>query len=310
MARLGALEAHRVDGTDGADGDPVLLVHGFGQGSWIWDRDQQLLAAEGHSSVAVDLPGHGADAGSDADFDDMVAGLVSAVSELDAPVLVALGGGALVAQVVAERTNLTALVLINPVPPGDVRYRPDMAGAQALVGALPSLLGGNLAFSLEAASSTSLSAVSESDRADVHARITPWPGGLARSLFRRPQVTPTGVPTLVLTGLQDHVVPSNISRLVGDYFNAVTWRFDDLGHLPPLEPTGGRLVQAMVGWLRDPQPRKVLEIHAFEPSAGVGEEEREARRPKKTARSNSRFLARNRAAARDKAFKGDDASSG
>ena len=308
MLRLGGLEAHRVEGTNGSGGPVVLLVHGFGQGAWIWSRDQDLLAEAGYTSVAVDLPGHGADVGTPADFDALVAGVLGAVAELEAPVLVGLGGGALVAQVVAERTNLSALVLINPLPSGDVRYKPDMTGAQALLGALPSVLGGGVELSLEAASSTFLSAVPDAERAGVHERTTPWPAGLARSLVRRPAVTPTGVPTLVLTGLQDHVVPSNVSRLVGDYFNAVTWRFDDVGHLPPLEPSGVRLARAMVDWLGDPQPRKVLEIHAFQPDEGVGEDVREARRPKRTARSNSRFLAVNRAVAAARSFKGGDDS--
>jgi pimeloyl-ACP methyl ester carboxylesterase len=310
VTRLGGLKAHRVDGTNAGDGPTVLLVHGFGQGAWIWSRDQALLAAAGHASVSVDLPGHGADAGSDADFDALVAGLVGAVAELDAPVLVGLGGGALVAQVVAERANLTALVLINPLPSGDVRLRPDMAGAQALLGALPSVLSGGVELSLDAASSTALSAVPDGERADVHDRTAPWPGGLVRSLIRRPQVTPTGVPTLVLTGLQDHVVPANVSRLVGDYFNAVTWRFDDVGHLPPLEPAGERLTGALIDWLRKPLPRKVLEVHAFQPGEGVGDDARDARRPKRSTRSNSRFKAVNRALERARAFKGGDDSRG
>ncbi len=308
MVRLGGLGAHSVDGTNGADGPTVLLVHGFGQGAWIWSRDQDLLAAAGYTSVAVDLPGHGADAGASADFDALVAGLVAAVADLDGPVLVGLGGGGLVAQVVAERTNLSALVLINPLPSGDVKYRPDMPGAQALLGALSSVLGGGMELSLESASTTSLSAVPDAERAQIHGRTTPWPAGLARSLVRRPSVTPTGLPTLVLTGLQDHVVPSNVSRLVGDYFNAVTWRFDDVGHLPPLEPAGERLTRALMEWLGDPQSRKVLEIHAFQPDEGVGEDVREGRRPKRTARSNSRFLSVNRAVAVARSFKGDDDS--
>ncbi len=304
MSRLGPLVAHRVAGSK--EGDPtVVLVHGFGQGAWIWRRDQALLAEAGWTSVAVDLPGHGADAGGDAAFDDLVAGLVGAVSQLDQPVLVGLGGGALVAQVVAERTSLSALVLINPLPSGDVKYRPGAAGAQALIGALPSVLGGGVELSLGAASTTILSAVPEGDRASVHGQLAPWPGGLVRSLLRRPSVTPTGVATLVLTGLQDEMVPSATSRLVGDYHNAVTWRFDDVGHLPPQEPTGERLTRAMLEWLANPQPRKVLEIHAFQPAEGVGEGEREARRPKKTARSNSRFLRKNREAASEAAFKGE-----
>jgi pimeloyl-ACP methyl ester carboxylesterase len=310
VVRLGTLEAHRVDAIDSKAGPQIVLVHGFGLGAWMWERDQGLLAQAGHTSWAVNLPGHGADVGADADFDKLVSAVTAAVSDLESPTLVGHGGGALVAQVVAERTNLSALVLMNPLPPGNVKYRPDMVGAQALIGALPSVFAGRVEFTLEAASSTSLAAVPEGEREAVYQRISPWPSGLARSLVRRPEVTSTGVPTLVLTGLQDHVVPSSVSRLVGDFHNAVTWRFDDVGHLPPLEPTGTRVVKSLVGWLADPQPRRVLELNAFQPGEGVGDTARAARMPEKTARSSSRFLKRNQALKDERRYKGDDPLSG
>lgn len=308
MERLGALDARRSDGAEPAGGATLVLVHGFGLGAWMWERDQQLLAAAGHTSYAVDLPGHGADAGSDADLDSLVSGLSAAVAALDSPVLVGHGGGALVAQIVAERTNLKALVLINPLPSADVKFRPALSTAQALLSAVPTLVSGRVALSLDAASQTALAGLPEHERAAVHDRTTPWPGSLGRSLLRRPAVTPTGVPTLVLTGLLDQMVPSSTSRLVGDYHNAVTWRFDDVGHLPPLEPSGERVLRSMLAWLANPQPRKVLEIQAFQPAEGVGDQAREARVPRREGRSNSRFRRKNRQTEQDRRFKDDDAS--
>jgi pimeloyl-ACP methyl ester carboxylesterase len=41
----------------------VLFVHGAWHGAWAWDRVLPLLAAEGVDAVAIDLPGHGDDAG-------------------------------------------------------------------------------------------------------------------------------------------------------------------------------------------------------------------------------------------------------
>ena len=35
-----------------------VLVHGASHGSWCWDKVVPLLAAQGHESVAVDLPGN------------------------------------------------------------------------------------------------------------------------------------------------------------------------------------------------------------------------------------------------------------
>jgi pimeloyl-ACP methyl ester carboxylesterase len=42
--------------------DPVILIHGAWQGSWVWDRIIPTLArSAGITSVAIDLPGNGTD---------------------------------------------------------------------------------------------------------------------------------------------------------------------------------------------------------------------------------------------------------
>ncbi|MEM7753140.1 MAG: alpha/beta fold hydrolase [Pseudomonadota bacterium] len=38
-----------------------LLIHGASHGAWCWDRLRPELAARGHSTNAIDLPGHGED---------------------------------------------------------------------------------------------------------------------------------------------------------------------------------------------------------------------------------------------------------
>jgi pimeloyl-ACP methyl ester carboxylesterase len=39
-----------------------VLIHGAWHGAWCWEKVVPLLAAKGHTVVAPDLPGHGADA--------------------------------------------------------------------------------------------------------------------------------------------------------------------------------------------------------------------------------------------------------
>jgi pimeloyl-ACP methyl ester carboxylesterase len=48
----------------------VLLVHGAWHGAWAWERVAPLLAAAGVDATAVDLPGHGGDAGPLGDLHD------------------------------------------------------------------------------------------------------------------------------------------------------------------------------------------------------------------------------------------------
>ncbi len=86
--------------------DPVVLIHGAWQGSWVWDHLKLLLAQAGITAVTVDLPGNGSDAIGPADVSlDLYIAHVSAVLErLGRPVsLVAHSGGGLIASAVAER---------------------------------------------------------------------------------------------------------------------------------------------------------------------------------------------------------------
>ncbi len=38
-----------------------LLIHGFAQGGWCWNKIIPLLKEYGHQAIAIDLPGHGTD---------------------------------------------------------------------------------------------------------------------------------------------------------------------------------------------------------------------------------------------------------
>ena len=304
MPLLGPLAAHLVEAVGEGAGSPVVLVHGFGQGAWIWERDQAVFAEAGFTTWAIELPGHGADAGSSVSLEELVASLAAAVATLETPVLVGLGGGALLAQVVAAREPVGPLVLVNPLPPAQVRFRPGRTGLRALVQAGPGLLTGRVRLPLDASVAASLAAVEPSERRSIWERITPWPPGLARDLLLRPEAPPAPGPTLVLPGLADHLVPTAVARLVGDYHQAVVWRFDDVGHLPPLEAAGLRLTRHLVDWLQRPHRRQVVELDAFAPDEGVGKRVRDARRgDRPRPRSNSRFLAHNRARSRKRRFR-------
>jgi hypothetical protein len=111
-------------------------------------------------------------------------------------------------------------------------------------------------------------------------------------VLRPPKVEPARCPVLVTCGLQDRLVSYRVARLIGDFHrNAVTWRFDDVGHFPQLEPGGARLLDAVLHWVKAPQSRRVLEVEAFSPEEGVGRKERKARTPH-PERSDSRWKGR------------------
>ncbi len=90
-----------------------VLVPGSGGSAWYWHRVVPLLAASGHEVVAVDLPGDDPKAG----LDEYVQIVTAAVVERVDVVLVASSLGGFLVPLVAERTSVRAIVLVNPMIP-------------------------------------------------------------------------------------------------------------------------------------------------------------------------------------------------
>jgi pimeloyl-ACP methyl ester carboxylesterase len=276
-------------------GPPLLLLHGVGNGAWVWERDQERMAEAGFETWALDLPGHGADTGANPRLQELCDSVCQAVDEMDAPpCVIGHSMGGLVAQMVASQRDLNALVLICSAPPGNIRVLPgkQLVGP-ALVRLLPTLLGRHLDFKGKAYREIGFNCVPEGDHDKWEALLTPWPNRLTKDLILRPpKVEPAECPVLVTCGLQDRLVSHRVARLIGDYHhNAITWRFDDVGHFPQLEPGGLRLLDAVLNWIKSPQGRRVLEVEAFSPDEGVGRLERKARNPR-PERSDSKWKGR------------------
>jgi pimeloyl-ACP methyl ester carboxylesterase len=85
-------------------------------------------------------------------------------------------------------------------------------------------------------------------------------------------------PVLVTFGGQDRTMRIQTVRLVSDLYDAKCWRFDDLAHIPSIEPGGERHMQKVSSWIKRPQARRVTEIDQFAPAEGVGQTERDDRR--------------------------------
>ena len=65
----------------------VTLVHGAWHGAWCWEQIVDRLAARGVPTVAVDLPGHGADPGPLSDLHGDAARVGQVLDGIDAPVV-------------------------------------------------------------------------------------------------------------------------------------------------------------------------------------------------------------------------------
>ena len=289
MPLLAAQSAVHVPALGEPKGPPVLLLHGLGMGRWLWARTQTILAARGLASWAIDLPGHGDHADQDPTLNDVLDAATAAAEALGGDCLVVGHSFAgMVATVLASRLPLKGAALISPLPVAPVRILPTPPLVRVAATRLPQvMLGKRVGLSEHAKRLVGLGPLS----ADDLARVGPLPGPLTRELYlRRPVVTRDQLrcPLLITHGFQDPVLRLWTSKLLADHLDAVLWRFDDVGHYAPLEPSGERALNAMAGWLLRPAGRKIVEIDPLAPHQGVGLDAREERRPLKS-RSNSRF---------------------
>jgi len=136
---------HPIDAQASGDATThAILVHGAWQGAWIWEAFAPLLYAWGLSVEAIDLPGSRGEL-QDAGFEQQVAALLVRIDAARAPVvLVAHGGGAVVAAQAADRRpqRVAVLVMIAGIMLPSGRSLGDVIASMVAEGHDPSLLAG------------------------------------------------------------------------------------------------------------------------------------------------------------------------
>lgn len=126
----------------------VVLVHGAWHGAWCWEPVVQGLTAAGVPAVAVDLPGHGADAGPLGDLHADAARVTEELDQVDGPVvLVGHSYGGAVITAAGSHSAVERLVYLAALALDDgetcVSAAADEAAAAAISHAgRPNLAGG------------------------------------------------------------------------------------------------------------------------------------------------------------------------
>jgi pimeloyl-ACP methyl ester carboxylesterase len=104
---------------------PLLFVHGELAGSWVWERFLGYFASRGWEGHALNLRNHHWSQTADAatlTFESYTDDVVAAVERLgETTVLVGHGMGGLLALKAAERQPISALALISPELPSELR---------------------------------------------------------------------------------------------------------------------------------------------------------------------------------------------
>ena len=261
----------------------ALCVHGLGLGAWLWEPWLPTFHDAGVSVVAPTLPGHGGDT-TNVGVGDLLAAVEAELDRLPTDLPVALVGhslGGLLAQIVLSRRALHAGVLVCPMAPGQIFSVPDKRGLRFLPESLfPTLAGRPYRPSWAAYRLLGLEAAEEAEARAFYERVTAWPNRICRELARRPVVDHERVssPVLVALGGRDLMSPWTRTRLLGDLYEAVVWRYDDLGHSPTHEPGGLRMARDVAHFCVEPRRPTVIESEGYAPGEGIGTVARRERR--------------------------------
>ncbi|MEA2000857.1 MAG: alpha/beta fold hydrolase [Actinomycetota bacterium] len=112
---------HEISGYSIGDGEPVLLLHGWGGASTDMAPLASALAEAGYRAVAPDLPGHGSDRGSSTDLFRMAATVDATVNQFGLPrSVVAHSFGAVVTFAAFAHGGPERVVLIAPAVTGQL----------------------------------------------------------------------------------------------------------------------------------------------------------------------------------------------
>ncbi|MDB5471246.1 MAG: alpha/beta hydrolase fold protein [Caulobacter sp.] len=236
------------------------MVHGAFCGGWIWDDFRGAFEAAGHTVLTPDLPGH--TAGTDpagksmSDYADHIAAVCASCET--PPVLIGHSMGGLVAQLVAAKARLSALVLLAPSAPWGVYGSTMEEGASAVsLYALGPFWLQAIAPDKTLAHSYSLDRMDKPARDAAFARMVPESGrALWETLnwwldpFMTTQVSAKpGLPVLAMAGGKDVIHPAVTVRQTAQRMGGEAVVFEDMSHWLPGEPGWEAVAARCLNWL-------------------------------------------------------------
>lgn len=216
---------------------PLLFVHGWWGGAWVWDLYRETFSALGYESIALNLSGtkgNEAAAIGEVRMADHLNELRRAVAEIGNPVLIGHSFGGLLIQKLLEEQDLPAAVLVCPAPPRGVfplrswsllktafRYVPQMFRRREFQPSSRDMRYLNL------------NALSRDEQDYVLSQMVPASGlqALETTLFGIPvDAQRVRTPMLVLMGGQDRLTVPAVCRAIARKYDADLREYPDNAH--------------------------------------------------------------------------------
>jgi pimeloyl-ACP methyl ester carboxylesterase len=285
MARYGAPTSHILDLPGGlrlhyrdegrADGPVLVLVHGYGASAADWDAWAERLG-EGYRIIALDLPGHGLTAAPKG-YQASTDGFVQAVDELAKalalpPFVIAgnsMGGGVAWNYALAHPAEVRGLILVDAVGwPRDARADKGDGQGALLFKLLANPISRELIKNLDNRSLTRqgleaafvdkslvtpalVNRYTDFSRAPGHRDILLKIDQAEHNVATQGRLAAIRVPTLILFGEADHLIPAADGRKFADAIPGSTLiLYPGVGHVP-MEQIPDRSAADVRAWLAD-----------------------------------------------------------
>jgi pimeloyl-ACP methyl ester carboxylesterase len=216
-----------------------VLIHGAGDVGWYWHLVEAELRARGHGTVAPDLPCDDASAGLP-EYADTV---VDAIGDRTDPIVVAQSLGGFTAPLVCDRVAVRLLVLVAPMIPAPGEAPADYWTNTRYDEEKRERYDDATALFYQDVPAPLVAEASRRGRRQSEARM-----GEPSPLKAWPEV-----PTRVLIGGRDRLLPSGFQRRIARERLGIVPDEIDSGHTPALSrPT--ELAERLVGFAAGREP--------------------------------------------------------
>ena len=243
----------------------VVFIHGMWSQPWVWERWVEGFEQVGYQCTAVTLPGHGPgqpDSALDGlGLDDYVQAVEACVAKLDEPVLVGHSLGGLLAQQVAARIKAKAVVLITSAAPAPIfPLRPAMLPGLTRHFMRWGLWRSSFRLSRWEAEYLLLNVIQPQQRQAYVDRLIAESGRVAYQMgfeslnwtgSNRVAVENIQCPMLALSGVQDRIIPIEVSRRIARLYGSRLdyWEYPEHAHWLLEEPGYQQRISEVLAWL-------------------------------------------------------------
>ena len=243
-----------------------MLLHGVWSGAWCWQSWATHFCNLGWDSVAIDLRRRSAQNPmgnlQNLSFSDCVKDLGEVVRSFsNPPVLLAMNLGGLMALKISEQTELSALILLSPSPPGNLAVT--RSRSQRLLWLkyrLLILLRRPLRIDDRDFRNYFLAPLPEGLQTVLSRQTAPESSALVRE-FLAPRVSlearPLSCPILALSGSEDQIIPAVTTRRMAEWLDGEFREYPGQGHWL-IERDGENIVRDIHRWIIQKLGEKIL----------------------------------------------------